>query len=123
TLPVVLPTTCVDVPEGPPVITSLSSYTGPVGTQVDINGCNFAGFEGDKNAWIENSTGTKGIMYGMTGSTSNLVKVTLSTPLCQVDTSYSDNPCPAQLTLSPGVYKIYTNPWGTPSNQAIFTIY
>ena len=71
----------------------------------------------------EDSIGTKGIMYGQAGSTSNLVKVILNSSLCQQDTSYSGNPCPAQLTLTPGVYKIYTNPWGTPSNQAIFTIY
>ena len=50
TVPQSLPTTCVDQSETKAVITSLSSYSGPVGTSLEVRGCNFAGFEGDKNA-------------------------------------------------------------------------
>lgn len=79
-----LPTICTDQTEGTPVITSLSSYTGPVGTKLEIRGCNFAGFEADTNAWIENSQGVKGILYAETGgSSSNLLIITLKSPLCQ----------------------------------------
>jgi hypothetical protein len=115
--------TCIDNPEGDPVITSLSSYSGPVGTKLEIRGCNFSGFEGDKNAWIENAQGIKGILYGESGSTSKLLKVTLKSPLCQKDTSYSGLPCDAELILIPGKYKIYVMPWGKKSNEVSFTIY
>lgn len=117
-----LPTTCKDEQEGTPAITFLSSRSGPIGTKLEIKGCNFSGFEGDKTAWIENNQGVKGILYGEIGSTSNLLKVTLKSPLCQKDTSYSGLPCDAQLELTPGAYKIYTMPWGKKSNEAIFTI-
>jgi hypothetical protein len=119
-----LPTSCVNEPGGKAVITSLSSYSGPVGTKLEIRGCNFAGFEGDKNAWIENSEGIKGILHGEEGSTENLMKVTLSSPLCQHDISYSGLPCGAYLSLTPGTYKIYAAPWGpsTLSNVVNFTI-
>jgi len=118
----VLPAACKDEPEGIPVITSLSSYSGPVGTKLEIHGCNFAGFEADKNAWIENTQGVKGILYGEAGSTSKLVQVSLYSPLCQIDTSYSGLPCDAWLTLTPGIYRIYVTPWGQKSNEVSFTI-
>jgi hypothetical protein len=117
-----LPTTCVDQQEGKPVITSLSIYSGLVGTKLEIRGCNFSGFEGDKSAWIENSQGINGILYGETGSTAKLLEIILKSPLCQQDNSYSGLPCNAYLTLTPGTYKIYTMPWGKKSNTATFTI-
>lgn len=108
--------------EGIPVITSISSYFGSVGTKIELGGCNFTGFEGDKNAWIENDQGVKGIIYGEMGSTAKLVILTLKSPLCQKDTSYSGLPCDSWLTLTPGVYKIYVTPWGNTSNIVDFTI-
>lgn len=117
-----LPTACKDEPEGVPVITSLSRYSGPVGIKLEIRGCNFSGFEGDKNAWIENSQGVKGRLYGEAGSTSKLLKVTLTSPLCQEDTSYSGLPCGAWLTLTQGIYKIYAMPWGKKSNEVSFSV-
>lgn len=117
-----LPTTCTNQPEGTPVITALSVSSGSVGTKLEIQGCNFAGFEGDKSAWIENSQGAKGLLFAEDGSTSNLLKVTLRSPLCQKDTSASGLPCDAWITLTPGTYKIYTTPWNKKSNEATFTI-
>ena len=119
-----LPTTCVDQPETKAVITSLSSYSDQVGTKLEIKGCNFAGLEGDKNAVIENAQGVKGILYGEQGSTAKVIKVTLKSPLCSQDNSYSGLPCSSYLTLTPGTYKIWTMPWGanTKSNFATFTI-
>ncbi len=119
-----LPTSCVDQQEAKSVITSLSSYSGPIGTSLEIRGCNFAGFEGDKNAVIENSQGVVGILYGEQGSTAKLIKITLKSPLCSQDNSYTGLPCSSYLTLTPGTYKIYTAPWGTntKSNLATFTI-
>lgn len=113
-----LPKTCIDKNEGTPVITSLSSYSGKIGDVIEIRGCNFSGFEGDKNAWIENAHGVKGILYGESGSTSKLLRVTLKSQLCQRDTSYYvGDGCEAYLNLTPGNYKIYTTPWGKESNK------
>lgn len=117
-----LPTTCKDEQGGTPVITSLSSYSGSVGTKLEINGCNFAGFEGDKNAWIHNEKGEKGILYGEAGSSSKLLKVTLKSPLCQKDTSYSGLSCDSFLTLTPGYYRIFVIPWSKVSNTVSFII-
>lgn len=113
---------CKDEPEGIPVITSISPASGPVGTKVEIKGCNFSGFEGDKNAWIENSQGVSGILYGEEGSTSNLIMITLKSSLCRIDNSYSGIPCDKFLTLTPGAYKIYARTWGKNSNEVNFTI-
>ena len=117
-----LPTACTDQQEGTPVITSLSSYSGTTGTKLEIRGCNFSGFEGDKYAWVENSQGAKGILRGEAGSTDKLLKVTLRSPLCEQDNSYNGLPCTSYLTLTPGTYKIYTTPWGKKSNEATFAI-
>jgi hypothetical protein len=122
TLPTTLPTTCTDEQEGTPVITSLSSYSGPIGTKLEINGCNLSGFEGDQNAWIENDQGMKGVLHGEDGSTSKLLRIALESSLCQTDDSYSGMPCDAWLSLVPGSYKIYVTPWGKESNKIGFTI-
>lgn len=110
-----------------PVITSLSSYSGAVGTKLEINGCNFSGFEGDTDAQIENIQGVKGFLYGEAGSTSKLIKVALKSPLCEEDTSYSGLPCSAPFNLNPGTYKIYVvtpgkEGKGEKSNEVNFTI-
>lgn len=118
-------TGCKDNPqwgEGVPVITSLSTYSGSIGTKIEIHGCNLNGFEGDNNVWIEDVQGVKGILYGENRSSSNLVKTTLTSPLCQADNSYSALPCKNYLYLTPGVYKIYAKPWGIESNKVEFLI-
>lgn len=117
-----LPSTCTDQQGATAVITAISSYTGSIGTTLQISGCNFSGFEGDKNVWIENAQGQKGILYGNAGSTSKLLIITLKSPVCQEDTSYSGKLCSAYLTLNPGTYKIYTMPWGNESNKVHFVI-
>lgn len=116
------PLTCVDSDEGSPVITSLSKTSGFLGDKLEINGCNFSGFEGDKVAWIENPEGAKGILYGELDSTAKSIKVVLKSPLCGKDNSYSGLPCGDYLTLMPGSYKIYTEPWGKKSNAVDFII-
>jgi hypothetical protein len=117
-----LPATCVSEEDGDPVITSLSAYSGPVGTKLEIKGCNFSGFEGDLTAWIENSDGISGILYGENGSDDSKLVFTLKPALCQEDTSYSGLPCEEYLDLVPGIYKIYAEPWGARSNEATFII-
>jgi hypothetical protein len=117
-----LSATCVDQQEGVPVITSASATSGPIGTKLEITGCNFAGFEGDKNVSISNSEGATAVIYGDEGSTAKLLKITLISPVCKQDTSYSGLPCTEWLTLDPGAYTLYTKPWGKKSNEITFTI-
>ncbi len=116
------PIDCIDEPEGKPVITSLSVTSSKQGTNIEIFGCNFSGFEGDKKAWIENEKGIKGIFFVYDGSTSKHLRVTLEEKLCQIDTMYSGLPCDTWLTLVPGVYKIFVDSWGKASNKIEFTV-
>lgn len=107
-----------------PVIFSISPSSGPIGTKVELKGQNFSGFEGDKYAWIENTTThVKGIIYGNIGSsTEALIPFTLENKYCTADTSYSGLPCPSYLTVTPGVYDLYVIPWGKMSNKVQFTV-
>ena len=117
-----LPISCIDEDEGTPVITSLSTYTGEIGSRIEIFGCNFSGFEGDLTAWIENEQGVKGILYSEQGSNSKHMLITLNRDLCQMDISYKGGECENLLTLIPGKYKICTEPWGKRSNEVSLTI-
>lgn len=100
-----------------PVISSISATSSKVGEEIELAGCNFAGFEGDKTAWIENSKGEKGILYGEASSTNELLKLTLQSPVCAEDTFYSGEECENELVLVPGEYQIYVYPWGKMSNK------
>ncbi len=113
---------CVDEVEGTPIITSISTNSWTVGTKIVIRGCNFSGFEWDKNVWIENNQGVKWIIYWETWSTSNLLNITLNAQLCQTDTTYSGLACDSWITLVPWDYKIYVNPWWKQSNIINFTV-
>ena len=113
-----VPITCKD--KFKPVITSLSSNSGLVGAKLEIKGCNFSSYEGDVvGGWIINSQGI-GFLRGETGSTNNLLKVTLKSPLCQNNTS--GLPCDASFTLTPGTYKIYVIFLGNKSNEVDFIV-
>ena len=109
-----------------PVINSINPTSGPVGTTIEIQGCNFLGFEGDKYIWFTNNSEVKGVMNGATDTvthTSNTtLRVTLPAKLCQVDNSYSGLPCPASLDIVPGIYTLYTHSYGGNSNVVNFTV-
>ncbi len=109
-------------PSDAPVITSISPTSGPVGTAIDVLGKNLAGFEGDLNLWFENSAGVKGILYADSRLDITHIRATLPEKLCQKDNSYSGAPCDAWLELVPGVYNVYTEPWGKKSNVVQFTV-
>ena len=118
----ILPTSCIEQDEWTPVITSISANTGTTEQKLEIKGCNFSGFEWDKNAWIENEQGKKAIIYGEEWSTSEILKISLKSSLCQEDNSYSGLPCKNWLYLNPGKYKIYVMTLGKVSNKMDFTI-
>ncbi|OGG83493.1 hypothetical protein A3A42_04710 [Candidatus Kaiserbacteria bacterium RIFCSPLOWO2_01_FULL_55_25] len=109
-----------------PVISSITPSSGPVGTTIEIQGCNFLGFEGDKILWFTNSGGVKGVIHGEsdagTRTLNTVMRVTLPQTLCQSDNSYSGLPCSASLNFVPGTYTIYSNSWGGNSNAVNFTV-
>lgn len=110
--------------ESKPIITSITPLSGPVGTTIEIQGCNFLGFEGDKELWFTNSKGEKGLLNGQsdaaTRASNAVMRVTLAPKLCQVN-SYSGLQCPL-MELVPGVYTVYSNSWGGKSNVVNFTV-
>ena len=107
-----------------PVIKSISPVSGPIGTIVELRGSNLAGFEGDLDAWIKNDAGEKAFLPGI-GSTpraDQTIRVKIESSLCRSNNSYSGKPCTSYLPITPGVYKIYTEPWGKKSNEMKFTV-
>lgn len=107
------------------LINSISPTSGPIGTLVTVLGKNLSGFEGDKNLWIENSNGQKGII--VTGgsklvNTDTSIRFILGKNYCTIDTTYSGLPCPSLINITPGIYIIYASPWGKNSNKVQFTV-
>lgn len=125
-----LPTSCKSEPEGTPVITSLSSISGAIGTILEIRGCNLSGFEGDLDVYFERADGQKIMLTDNFGSYSktadSLIMVVVKEPCQQGETIYgSYSGIPSQcnfIALNPGLYKVYTKPWSKTSNTAYFAI-
>jgi hypothetical protein len=107
-----------------PVISSISPSSGPIGTIIELRGTNLNGFEGDLDAIIENSKGESGYMLGGNSfiTDKNLIKVKIESKICKQNNSYSGLPCESYLNITPGVYNIYTAPWGKISNKMQFTV-
>jgi hypothetical protein len=112
----------VNATEPAPKINSIFPASASIGTTVAVSGANLAGFEGDKNLWIVNAQGQKGIIMGDAGSTGEVIKFSLADKYCTQDTSYSGLPCPGYVNIIPGVYTIYSMPWGTKSNEVKLTV-
>ena len=107
-----------------PVITSITPTSGPVGTVVTITGRNLAGFEGDLDANIRNGAGENAFLLGI-GSVpraDGTIRVQINNQLCRQNNSYSGAPCASYMNIVPGVYNIYTEPWGKSSNLVPFTV-
>lgn len=108
--------------DDPPVITSVMPASGPVGTKITVQGCNFLGFESDKNLWLKNSDGVKGVLHGERDGSNVVAKATIPVALCQTDTSYSGLACPSSLNLVPGTYSLQASSYGGMSNSLTFTV-
>lgn len=107
-----------------PFISSIDKSSGPIGTTVTLKGSNLAGFEGDLDAWIENSSGEKGYLPGIYSNQVKTNEITVKIPekACKQINSYSGNPCTSYLNITPGIYKLYTSPWGKKSNIVTFEV-
>lgn len=122
-LPTATTTTSVD--SNPlPHIDSISQTSGPIGTIIEIKGTNLAGFEGDLDAMIENEKGETGFLHGI-GSVpreDQPIRVKIESKVCTLNNSYSGLPCEKYLNITPGIYFIYTSPWGKMSNKVQFNV-
>jgi len=130
TTPAVISTDISTTTVTDPVITSISPTSGPVGTVVELRGKNLSGFEGDLVATFEQANGKEYVLtdnfgdYPKTGA--SLIKVTVKEPCQKGETVYAEYsgksyPCDYD-PMIPGVYKVYTEPWGKKSNTVTFTI-
>ncbi len=107
-----------------PMITSIDNTSGPIGTVVTLKGKNLAGFEGDLDAWIENNNGEVAYLPGMYSGQvkTDMIVVKIPERACKQNNSYSGNPCTSYLNITPGMYKLYTSPWGKKSNKMSFEV-
>jgi hypothetical protein len=122
-VPVATSTTPVD--SNPlPHIDSISQTSGPIGTILELKGTNLAGFEGDLDAVIENEKGETAYLKGI-GSVpreDQTIRVKIESKVCTLNNSYSGLPCEKYLDITPGIYFIYTSPWGKISNKVQFNV-
>lgn len=116
-----------------PYIGSITPWSAPVGTTIEIRGSGLVGFEGDVYFFFKRSDGKIARLSGVvsTQTTGDAVgaqtaRVVLKEPCQQGQTVYGDySGIPAQcdyVQLTTGVYKVYTTPWGKNSNEVQFTI-
>ena len=88
-----------------------------------MTGCDFVGFEGDRNVWIKNQKGETGLLFGdRFVDTDTSLTVTLESPICQSNNSYSGLPCDSWFDLEPGTYILYVQPWVDESNKVLINI-
>ncbi len=113
-----------------PYISSIAPSYGPKGTVVEIKGSVLSGFESDVYFFFERSDGKvvrlSGVVPLHAVEGTQTASVVLKEP-CQkgeiVGGDYSGIPNPCYyVQLTPGIYKVYTRPWGTKSNEVEFTI-
>lgn len=121
---------CTSGPGSQPRITSLSRSFGPIGTELEVKGCMLSGFEGDLDVYFERADGQKIMLTDTYGSYSKTgdkrIKVMVKEPCQQGETiygRYSGIPslC-SYIPLTPGLYKVYVEPYGKKSNTVSFTI-
>jgi hypothetical protein len=113
-----------------PFIESISPQSGLKGTIVEIRGKNLSGFEGDLDVYFERPDGKKIMLtdnfgdYPKTGG--NLIKIKIVEPCRPGEKVYGrysgiESVCNF-IELIPGIYKVYTEPWGKRSNIINFEI-
>lgn len=107
-----------------PILNDINPSMGSVGTTFTITGQNLNGFEGTTYLTLINQNGDKGVIeansYLPQGSTN--LKFVLPSQICTVSIGGSGKPCPSYLTITPGAYKIFAQPWSKQSNQLNVTI-
>jgi hypothetical protein len=112
---------------GQSYITSITPTRGPKGTKVKIVGNKLSGFEGDLDIFFEREDGRRIMLSDNTGSGNGDAFSIVVTEPCRrgekVIGRYSGIESLCDFTeLTPGVYKVYVEPWGEKSNIVYFTL-
>src|SRR6185369_143808 len=66
---------CKQDKDATPIISSISKNPLSIGDNITITGCNLSVFEGNKNIWVESSSGEKGILYGIRDADYENIKI------------------------------------------------
>ena len=122
-----------DTKKPTPYIGYLSPSRGLVGTNVAVRGNNLTGFEGDILFIFTRGDGKTieirgGAVAQAPGDTSGAqaTSFTLDQPCQQGQTVYGEYSGKPSLCdyveLTPGIYDVYTKPWGVESNHVTFTV-
>lgn len=116
-----------------PYIGSITPQSASIGSTIEIRGSDLAGFEGDVYFFFKRSDGKivrlPGILSTQTvgdAKGAQTVRIVLREPCQQGQTVYGDySGIPSicdYVALTPGVYTVYTTPWGKVSNKVTFTV-
>jgi hypothetical protein len=112
-----------------PVIESIYPTSGHLGEYVTIRGQHLSGFEGDLDVYFERSDGKRVLLtdaMSYPATQDKLIYVRLKQPCDEGETvygRYSGNPEKCNyVAFTPGVYKVYVEPWGKKSNFFQFTV-
>lgn len=116
-----------------PYIGSITPWSAPIGTIIEIRGSGLVGFEGDVYFFFKRSDGKIARLPGVVSTQTTgdakgaqTARVVVKEPCQQGQTVYGDySGIPAQcdyVQLTPGIYRVYTTPWGKKSNEVQFTI-
>lgn len=116
------PTSCTNETEGVPVITGVSTDHTKIGEIIKIDGCNFSGFEGDTDVWIQNTSGEKGFIKSEPSSSAKSVTFKIQNSFCKKNTSYSGEPCDDYLEITKGTYIFYASAWGKKSQDVMMVV-
>lgn len=112
-------------------LTSIRPEAGPLGTKIEIKGCNLADKEGNVNIWITHkATRISGLLYTTTEMKSG--KHSYSIDLVSLMCNYrykaeespkgSIGPCISYLHIIPGEYEIHAQVGTKKSNTISFTV-
>lgn len=116
-----------------PYIGSVSPSSASVGSTIEVRGSGLTGFEGDIYFFFERADGKIARLPGSISTQMNgdaagaqTARILLKEPCQQGQTVYADysgfSSICDYVQLTPGTYKIYTQPWGKMSNKVQFTI-
>lgn len=100
-----------------PEISSLSNYSGSVGSSVDIYGKNFTNYGGQPTVWLENQNGNRWQLYPQSGYNDTYLRVVINSTNCQ---NYGNTYCGQ--TLYSGAYNLYVEANGRQSNKVTYNI-
>ncbi|HMP30596.1 MAG TPA: hypothetical protein PKD85_13405 [Saprospiraceae bacterium] len=108
-----------------PIIEIITPASGPIGTKITIKGKNLAGYAGDMIAIFEREDGKKITLWD-NSATDGEINVIVEESCREgeiVHGRYSGIPQECDyIEFTPGIYKVYTEPWGVKSNFVLFTL-